>query len=146
MSGYQTNLMTGIAQLLAAANVATWNTSGAYAANETGIFIKAVPQTPDAAISLTTYPVADNASLSDTVTGLQVRTRAAGQDPRAVDDLADAIFDQLHGLHDVTLASGLRVVQCLHQGGGSLGQDDLKRWGRSDNFYVTTWRPSLNRL
>lgn len=146
MSGYQTSLMTGIAELLDAADVADWSTAGVYASDARAIFLKVIPQSPDTAISLTTFPVTDNASLSDTVTGLQVRTRAAGQDPRDVDDLADAIFDQLHGLHDVTLASGLRVVQCLHQGGGSLGQDDLKRWGRSDNFYVTTWRPSLNRL
>lgn len=146
MSGYQTNLLTGMAQLLDATDVADWSPNGVYPADARAIFLKVIPQAPDTAISLTTYPVTSGAYLSDSVTGLQVRCRTGGQDPRPVDDLADAIFDQLHGLHDVTLASGLRVVQCLHQGGGSLGQDDLKRWGRSDNFYVTTWRPSLNRI
>lgn len=146
MSGFQTNLATGVAVLLDSAGVAKWRSTGVYTASEVGIFIKANPQSPDGAVSLSTYPVASDPSLATSVVGLQVITRAAGADPRPVDDLADAIFDQLHGLHDSTLSTGVRVVQLLHQGGGSLGQDDLKRWGRSDNYYATVWRPSPNRL
>jgi hypothetical protein len=147
MSGFQTNLSTGIAQLLAAAGVGTYRSDGSsYLASEKAIVIKLVPESPDAIFALSTYPVSDDPSLSDSVIGLQVTTRAGGQDPRAVDDYADAAFDQLHGLHDATLATGVHVVECLHRSGSSLGQDDLKRWGRVDNYYVTVWRPSPNRL
>lgn len=145
MSGHQTNLLTGVATLLAGASVGTWSPTGTYTANQTGIVLMVIPQTPDSIIALSTYPVHSDPALSDSVIGLQVLTRAAGQDPRPGIDLADAIFDQLHGLHDTDLSTGVHVVQCLHQGGGSLGQDDLKRWSRSDNYYVTTHRPSLNR-
>lgn len=145
MSGYQTNLLTGIAELLADASVGTWNPTAAYAPTDKAIVLKVIPETPDTVIALTTYPVSSDPSLSDSVTGLQVLTRAAGQDPRTVDDLADLIFDQLQGLHDVTLGTGVRLVQCLHHGGGTLGEDDLHRWSRSDNYYITAHRPSLNR-
>ena len=145
MSGHRTNLLTGVAVLLDAAAVAVWNATGAYSPTQTGIVLKVVPQSPDAVVTLTTYSVSDDPTLSDTVMGLQVITRAAGQDPRAVDDLSDAVFDQLHGLHDTDLSTGLHIVQCLHRSGASLGQDDLHRWANTDNYYVTTHRPSLNR-
>lgn len=145
MTGFQTNLMTGVAQLLAAASVGTWNPSGAYQATDTAIVLRTLPETPDAIIALTTYPVTSDPSLSESVVGLQVLTRTGGQDPRTTDDLADSIFDQLQGLHDVTLATGVHLVQCLHQGGGALPDDDLHRWARSDNYYITAHRPSPNR-
>jgi hypothetical protein len=126
--------------------VAKWNATGAYADTDTAILLKVMPPTPDNAVVLSTYPVTDDPTLADTVTGLQVRTRAGGADPRPVDDLADAVFDQLQGLHDLTLSTGVRVVAVEHKGGSSLGQDDLKRWARVDNYYVTTYRPGPNRL
>lgn len=144
MAGYQTNLATGFAQLLAAAQIGTWDPTGVYASTDTAILLKVLPTTPDNAIALTVYPVTDDPTLSDTVTGLQVMTRAAGQDPRSVDDLADAVFDQIQGLQ-VDLATGIRVVIVEHHGGSSMGQDDLRRWSRVDNYYVTTWRPSTHR-
>jgi hypothetical protein len=145
VSGHQSNLLAGVGALLADASVGVWNPTGAYASGQTGIVVKVIPQTPDTIIAISTYPVTDEPALSDSVVGLQVLTRAGGQDPSTVDDLADAVFDQLHGLHDHTLSTGVRVVQCLHRSGGSLGQDDLHRWSRSDNYYVTTHRPSPNR-
>lgn len=146
MAGYQTNLATGFAQLLAASGVGTWNPAGMYASTDTGIVLKVMPTVPDNAITLSTYPVTDDPTTADTVTGLQVKTRSGGQDPRPVDDLADEVFDQLQGLHGVTLSTGVRVLEVEHKGGSSLGQDDLKRWARVDNYYVTTYRPGPNRL
>jgi hypothetical protein len=146
MAGYQTNLTTGIAVLLADAGVASWSPTAAYDVTATGILLKVMPPEPDNAVTLSTYPVSDDPTLADTVTGLQVMTRAGGADPRPVDDLADAVFDQLQGLHDLTLSTGVRVVMVEHKGGSSLGQDDEKRWARVDNYYVTTYRPAPFRL
>lgn len=143
--GYESDLLVGIAELLATASVGTWSETGTYAANVTAITLRKMPAAPDAAIALSTYGVADDPTLSDGVTGLQVRSRAAGPDPRTHDDLADAVFEQLQGLHDVTLTSGVYVVFVERRSFLDLGQDALQRWERSDNYYVTTHRPSLNR-
>lgn len=143
--GFQNEMLDGFAQLLATASVAVYDESGQYDPNQTGICFQIMPSAPEGVVMLSTYPVSDDPSLSDSVLGLQVQTRMPGEDPFATNDLADAAFDQLHGLHDTTLPSGIRVVQCLHRGGSLLGMDALRRWIRSDNFYVTLWRPSLNR-
>ena len=143
--GYQNDLLVGFAQLLADATVGTWSTSAAYSAGDKGITLQVLPTSPDDVIALSTYPVTDDPTLSDSVTGLQVMTRQTGADPRPTNDLADSVFDQLQGLAGVDLSTGLHVVFCEHRSGSLLGQDDNKRWSRSDNYYVTTHRPSPNR-
>lgn len=145
MSGFETNLLTGIAQRIAAAGLGVWRDTGAYAATETGIVLDTLPANPDNVITLTDYAVSDDPTLSDSVIGIQVRTRCAGLDPRPVKDLDGAIFDALHGLESVTLTGGVHVVSLYRRSGVSLGQDTSSRWMRSSNFYATVWRPSANR-
>ena len=147
MSGFQTDLLTGLAAYLAGLTPAlgTYNTSGAYTALQTGIVLGAVPQDPDRVITLTAYGISDDAGLSDSVVGVQVRCRWGGQDPRPVDDLADAIFDVLHNLKHPTLSTGVTIVQCLRRSHASLGQDDSRRWMTASNYAVTVHRPSAHR-
>ena len=145
--GFETNLLTGLAVHLAAGGIeATWNTSGAYTAQQTGIVLGSIPQTPDRIITLTAYGVGDSPNLSDSTIGVQVRCRAEGQDKRRVDDLEAAIFSLIHGRTALTLSTGVYVVQCLRQSGpAALGQDESQRWSVSSNYYVTVHRPSTNR-
>lgn len=143
--GFRTSLGIGFAVLLQEAGIGTWDTSGVYAADQTGIFLRVIPPTPDNAIQLSVYNLSDDPSLSDSTYGMQIVTRTAGQDPRPTDDLSDDIFDALHGLQGVTLSTDVRVNEVQHRSGVSLGQDDSKRWAYSDNFYVEAWRPSPNR-
>jgi hypothetical protein len=143
--GFQTDLITGYAVLLDAADVATWAPAGDYTEDQVGITVQAVPSSPAGLVALSTFPVSDDPSLSDSVLGLQVHVRLPGQDPRPVNDTADAIFDLLHGAQNLVLSTGVHVVECLHRSGALLGQDDLKRWSRADNYYLTVWRPSTNR-
>ena len=146
MSGFQTDLLTGLAVYLAAGGLqATWSPTGEYTALQTGIVIRNVPPAPDRIITLTAYPVSDSPALSDSVLGLQVRCRWGGQDPRPVDDLSDAIFNLLHGKTTLTLSTGVTVVQCLRQSAKTLGQDDNLRWSNAHNYYLTVHRPSTNR-
>jgi hypothetical protein len=146
VSGFETDLLTGVAQLLAGANLGTWRDSGVYTATETGIVFATVPQSPDNIITLTAYGVSDDPTLSDSVMGVQVRTRRAGQDPRPVMDLDGAIFDRLHGMPATTLTGGVRVVSCFRRVGPAvMGQDANNRWGLASTYYVTVWRPSANR-
>jgi hypothetical protein len=143
--GFKTDLAVGFAELLAAAGAGTWNASGVYTASQTGIVLRTLPQSPDRVIVLSTYPVDDDPTLSDSVIGLQVTTRWGGPDPRPTDDLDDLVFDQLHGLEGVDLSTGIRVVQCYRRSGASLGQDGNSRWRSSSNFYVDAHRPSTHR-
>ena len=145
MSGFESDLLTGVAQLLAAANLGTWRDSGIYTAAETGIVFDVIPVSPDNIVTLTDYAVSDDPTLSDSVIGVQVRTRLGGQDPRPVKDLDGAIFNVLHGLESVTLTGGVHIVSMVRRSGASLGQDANNRWMRSSNYYATVWRPSANR-
>jgi len=143
--GFETLLLTGIAQLLATAGLGTWRDTGVYAAAETGIVFDTVPASPDRVITLTDYVISDDPTLSDSVIGVQVRTRWGGQDPRPVKDLDGSIFDALHGLEGVDLVGGVHVVSMFRRSGTSMGQDANSRWGRSSNYYATVHRPSTNR-
>jgi hypothetical protein len=146
MSGFNTNLLTGLAVYLAAGGLgATWNTSGAYTALQTGIVLGNIPQAPDRIITLTTYGVSDSPNLSTSVLGVQVRSRCEGQDKRKVDDLDDSIFNLLHGAQQIALSTGIRIVQCLRQSHATLGQDQSNRWSNVSNYYCSVWRPSTNR-
>lgn len=145
MSGFETNLLTGLAALIAGANLGIWRATGVYTTAETGIVLDTVPQAPDAVITLSDYVVSDDPTLSDSVVGVQVRTRRAGSDPRPVKDLDGAIFDLLQGMPATTLVGGVHIVSCFRRSGTSMGQDANNRWGRSSNYYVTTHRPSTNR-
>lgn len=143
--GFQNDLITGYAELIDDATTAKWDASGVYAESDTGICVQVIPQSPAGIVALTTYPVSDDPSLSDSVIGFQVHVRLPGEDPRPVNDLSDSIFDLIHGATNVHLSTGAVVVESLHRSGVLHGQDDLKRWSRSDNYYLTTWRPSPNR-
>lgn len=142
--GYTTDLLTGLAEHLAANAIGTWNPTGVYTSGQTGIVMRVVPQTPDAVIVLAPYSVADDPTLSDSITGVQVRTREPGADPRPTDDLADSIFNLLHGAQGLTWG-GVKVQLVTRENYTPLGQDANERHERSDNYYVHTWRPSPHR-
>lgn len=142
--GHTSDLLSGIAEYLGTQGVGTWRATGVYSAGETGIVLGLLPQSPDAVISLAGYSVSDDATLSDSVMGVQVRTRTAGLDPRPTADLADAIFVALQGLGDVTLG-GVRIQMIARQSWTQLGADSSQRQQRSDNYYVTTHYPSTHR-
>ena len=146
MSGFQTDLLTGLAVYLAE-NIAgvTWSPNGTYGVAATGIVLGNIPQTPDRCITLTAYGVSDSPALSDSVIGVQVRCRWDLADPRPVDDLADSIFDLLHGNTALALSTGVTIVQCLRNSATSLGQDANGRWSQVANYYATCHRPSANR-
>lgn len=145
-AGFQSNLLTGLAVYLAAGGIeATWNTSGVYTALQTGIVLGNIPTTPDRIITLTAYGVDDSPNLSDSVLGVQVRCRWGGADKRPSDDLADAIFNLLHGNTALMLSTGLNIGLCLRQSAASLGQDENGRWSNTANYYLSVHRPSTHR-
>lgn len=139
------DLVEGIALLLHDTGAATWRSSGAYQAGETGIVLRALPQTPDRVVVLSPYGVDDDPTLGDDVVGLQVTTRWGGMDPRPTDDLADAVFDELQNLPRTVLPTGVVVAACWRRSWTSIGQDSNGRWRTTQNFYVNAHRPSRYR-
>jgi hypothetical protein len=144
--GFTNDFLAGFADLIDGIGGATWSPTGTYQDTDTGIFSQSTPPNPDGAVVLSAFSVSDDPTLADSVAGLQVMTRMGGLDPRPVNDLADTIFDALQGIHDVTLSTGVQVIECGRRSSLPLGQDDLRRWLRSDNYYVTTYRPAPHRL
>jgi hypothetical protein len=144
VTGWTANLLTGLAEHLAANAVGVWRPDGpAYTSTETGILIRAVPQSPDRLVTLAPYVVASPTGLADFTQGVQIRCRGT-TDPRVCEDLADTVFDLLDSASGLTLG-GVSVVQMYRQSSTSLGQDGNSRWESSSNFYVEAMRPTLTR-
>lgn len=141
--GWTSRLLTGLAEHLAAAGIAIWRPSGSYQASEVGIYIRAVPISPDRIITLAPYVVASPPGTADYTLGVQIRVRGT-KDPRATEDLADAIFDALDSAHGL-LWGGVPIVQVYRQSYAALGADSNGRWETSSNYYVEAMRPTNNR-
>lgn len=137
------DLVTGVAEMLAAAEVGAWRPTGTYVDGETAIVLGPPPQSPERAVALTSYPVSDDAELSDVVVGLQVRFRGS-RDPRDVDDLADAVYEVLHGARGLVLG-GVHTAQIYRQSALPLGLDGNARPERADNYYLQAARPTAWR-
>ncbi|GAA3455876.1 hypothetical protein GCM10018962_77100 [Dactylosporangium matsuzakiense] len=144
--GFTTKLLTGVAELLAAAGVGAWRPDGSpYAAGETAIVLGGMPPDPARVVLLGAYPVVDDVAQPESTIGVQLRTRA-GADPRDVQDLDDAAFDALQGLSQ-QLVGGVWVVQMYRRSSAALGQarDVTDRWERTSNYYAEVMRPGAHR-
>lgn len=140
----ENDLLDGIAQLIADAGIAVYNTNGEYQDSDTGILFQAVPPKPDCLVTLTAYGVNDNPTLPASRLGVQVRVRA-GSDPRDANALGDSIFQILHGLTNAPFGT-ISADQILRVLSVTLGQDEAKRWSRADTYYVDLAAPpAINR-
>ncbi|GAA0371781.1 minor capsid protein [Streptomyces blastmyceticus] len=135
---YTSDLLDGLARLLHEHGVGTYRPEGTYAPGETAITIATTPPAPDRVICLAAYPVTDSSALTDTTTGVQIRTRA-GADPREVDTLDDLVFSILQGAGPFLFGS-VRVQLISRASGAPIGADASGRMERTSNFYVRAHR------
>jgi hypothetical protein len=142
--GWTSRLLTGLAEHLAAAGIGTWRPSGSYQAGEVGIYIRAIPTSPDRIITLAPYVVASTSGIADVTQGVQIRIRGS-QDPRVAEDLGDAIFDLLDSATGLTWR-GIPVVEVTRRSYAALGADANGRWELSHNYYVEAMRPTSHRF
>lgn len=143
-------LLSGMAQLIADANIGSWNPSGVYATSDTGIYMKTMPDgdtIPDRCIVLNAVPVSDDWSQPEGQIMVQVACRGSRGNPLDVDDIADAIFDVFQSrLGDVFGTT--TVIQITRKGAVPMGQDAQFRWTRADKYFAdvsvaaTTRRPN----
>jgi hypothetical protein len=143
VSGYTSSLLDGIAGLLAEAGVGVFRPDGVVEETETGIFRAVMPDQPDRALGLTAYPVEDSEH-TDAITGVQIRMRA-GQDPDAIDDLADEVFDALHNRQHY-VCGGIHVALSWRQSQAWIGQDAHGRMELTSNFYFRTTRSGAHLI
>lgn len=115
-------------------------------ANGVGIYLYAFPQSFDTlaspAIKLTDYVVTDSPSNSDSVLGIQVEIWSA--DVSQLNRIAGDLFNLFQGRQRGMLGS-VMLVMALRTSGAILGIDTNGRRGRTENYYLTLHRPSLNR-
>lgn len=142
--GWTSQLLAGLAVRLDALGIGDWDPTGAYAADQTGITILAIPPTPDRLITISAYPVDDSPRGSqDTTVGVQFRLRGT-TDPRSCNDIGDAIFDQLDSCGRQTWGD-IPIVDAGRQSYAPLGYDGNKRWLVSHNYYVYAMRRTAHR-
>lgn len=134
---HETDLLRGIAELLDASGVGVYDETGPLPPGATGIVLGRLPDGPDRAIGLTTYPVSDDDS-TDSITGVQARIRA-GVNPLDVLALSDAVFDVLHNRRSWQ-ARSVRVEISWRNSEAWIGQDQQGRMERTANYYFRTVR------
>lgn len=140
------DLAAGLAQLLASEGIGVWRPAGVYAESEIGITYRARPASPRRLIAISPYALSDSVSLSQSLIGVQVMCRGGDRDPRGQDDLADAVFDLLHGMQQARLATGVLVTHSRRVSSLSLGQEPANGlWARSDNYYFDVHYPTRRR-
>lgn len=138
--GAAEDISVGFAQIIEAAGFAVFNQAGLYADSDTGVVFKAVPAKPDRLVTITVVPLTDDLSAPQGQVMVQLRYRGVEGDPLDVDDLADEIKPLFHGLTN-TVMGAHTLVQCDRRQSVPLGQDDLKRWSRADQFYLDVEYP-----
>lgn len=137
------DLVTGLAQYLATAGLATYRADGTpYTSGETALYFNDMPASPDRVVALTAYATTDQAVVTLGAVRVQVRTRGLANDVLDVDTLADSIFTLLHGAVNLTFGT-MHVVQILRVSSATLGMDDQsRRWMRSDNYHLDVDYPT----
>ena len=142
-AGYLEPFAEGIAQLIAAEDIAEWDSTGNYTADQVGTVIAVMPTEPDGIVSLTPYPISDTLFTDDSVIALRVHLRGSA-DPRPVLQRNDQIFDLLQGLRGVEVG-GAYVVVMWRQSSLLPVQDANQRWEISTVFYARVNWPSQHR-
>lgn len=137
---WTTDVTTGLAEFLQAEGLGTWRPTGVYAANETAIVIGVLPSSPDRAIAITAYRVAESTHLSDVIEGFQIRCRGTA-DMRVVNDMADNIRSALHGRRGLTFGPA-RIPLIWRQSHTVMGADSNRRHETSSNYYAPTGQPT----
>jgi hypothetical protein len=132
---YERDLLTGLAQMIADNNIATFLADGKYAATDNGIVFGVWPQSPDRCIVLnyTSLVLATMIPMEHGLLEFHVRGRAG--DPFDAKDTASALRDLIHNIHNTSIG-GVAVTQILHHNSVPLVQDSNRRMEVLEQFYV----------
>jgi hypothetical protein len=143
-------LLPGLAAYLAQLGHGTYSTTTPYEPDTVGIVLGMLPAAPDRCIAVTAYAGAE-ANTNEPYDQPNVQFRVRGDtDERTSRELAQAIYDDLHGLGVVDLPNGLRLFNAvgLQSGPIYIGTDANNRHENTVNLRVehlneTALRPDL---
>lgn len=138
-------LVEELAQLLHNLGLGAYRADGSAGGD---IFLFAAPTSPDSAITITPYAgVEADSKLGYDEPRFQIRTRAPAADSRVAMQRAQAIYDALHGLSNLTLPGGtwLCLMIGLQSGPASLGRDANGRLELVLNFRAELRRTTIHR-
>src|SRR5699024_11393597 len=94
--------VVGLAEHVAAAGIGTWSPDGMFTPRQTGITTKDMPASPDRVIAISPYSTT-NELQGETIQPVQFRCRGSEGKPLDSDDLADALYQLLHGAQNLNL-------------------------------------------
>lgn len=141
--GFQINLLTGVGELLDTAGVGRWLTSGTYVATDVAITIDQLPTGHAQAVTMGFYPVEDSAG-TDSIVGIQFWIRGSPKNRQSAKNIADGLFNALHGLESTNIA-GIPIIRIWRQSGASLGMDGNDRQELTENYYFQLTRTGTHR-
>lgn len=143
MSTWESDLLNGVAQYLAAQGVGTYRSDGsAYLTTETAIVFGELPVAPDRVIALSLYGgPADEVKSNLSHPRLQLMMRGAAENTLDVGDLATQAFAALQGIESMDFGSA-HLVQCYRVSSVPQGLDSNRRSERADNYQIDVNTPN----
>lgn len=138
MSSWESDLLTGVAQLLVDEGVGVYKTL--YAASDTAIVFGELPTTPDRCIALALYAATDAPKQNLSTVRMQVMMRGVPDNTLDVGDLATAVFSALQGMEQRDFGTA-HAVQVGRVSAVPLGIDANKRSTRADNYQIDVNTP-----
>lgn len=121
-----------------------WNPDAAYRPQDLGLYVDALPTTPDRAVAMNLYTVEDNTGTTDAVVAVQLRIRGRRRNREDVKDTADALYDRLDGATHYRLGN-TPVVRSWRQSAADLGTDSNHRQESTHNYYFQITRQTPHR-
>jgi hypothetical protein len=141
---FATDLLTGLAELLATAGVGHWSPTGVVTATDLPtIALRQTPDRPDQVITLSDYTAVASPRLSDSETAVNFRIRGT-RSPNACSSIAEKIWRALHALGRTTLGTApdeVMVGDVQYRSAVQVGPDANGRHVRSVNYVVLHNRP-----
>jgi len=143
VTGFRSDLTTGLVQYIADAGIGEWRPDGpGFPTNFAGIalFVGDFPPAPDRVITCTLYQPS-GAEDEQVTARVQFRYRGRPGDLRGCQDIGDALQDLLDERSMFRLPTGVTIAASRMASSASLGTDGSKRWSWSDNYELDADRP-----
>lgn len=141
--GFTRDFLTALGEHLDGHGVA-WDPAEAYAAQDVGLYVDALPTQPDRAVAMNLYPVTDDTGTTDATVAVQFRARGRRRNRADVKDIVDALYDRLDSATNYHLGA-TPVVRSWRQSGADLGTDASHRQESTQNYYFQITRQSPHR-
>jgi hypothetical protein len=144
VSGWESDLLIGLAQHLDNLGVGTYRDDGtAYLASETAIVFGELPPSPDRCITLNLYSAGDAATENLSSPRINVKLRGSPNNTLDVSDLGTAVFEALQGLTHQDYGSA-HLAQIGRVSSMPFEIDANRRHVRSDSYRTDTNTPSTS--